>query len=190
MVEQIASQEHPLPSELESTDALTQVWLLALCDQREITVDSLSKITRGIFEVSDLTGHNPPLVHKKRAKGGRSYAILTPTERLSSLKVALTNAHPTIEQLDLGVAGSEGRVVIGPALVDVLHLLIASAETGDRLDPLISFFDAQRGPIRAALEWLKTRDPDRWGKPCDLLLGFYSDVQLTSLLSPTSSKSS
>ena len=188
MVEQIASSEHPLPSELESADALTQVWLLALCDKREITVDSLSKITRGVFEVSDLTDHKPPLLHKKRAKGSRSWAILTPTERLSSLKLVLMKASPIVELLDLGLSGAESRVVLGPPLVDVLHLLLASAETGDRLEPLIAFFDAQRAPIRAALEWLKSRDPDRWAKPCDLLLGFYSDMQLTALLSPTAPK--
>jgi hypothetical protein len=97
-------------------------------------------------------------------------------------------APPTIEQLDLGIVGGEKSVVVGPPLIDVIHLLLASAETGLRLDPLIEFFDAQRGPVRAALEWLKTRDPDRWAKPCDLLLGFYSDVQLTSLLSQTKPK--
>jgi hypothetical protein len=188
MVEQIASSDNPLPTELESADAITQVWLLALADKREITVDSLSKTTRGIFEVSDLTDHKPPLLHKKRAKGGRSWAILTPAERLSGLRDALMKAPPTIEQLDLGIVGGEKSVVVGPPLIDVIHLLLASAETGLRLDPLIEFFDAQRGPVRAALEWLKTRDPDRWAKPCDLLLGFYSDVQLTSLLSQTKPK--
>ena len=185
LVEQIASSEHPLPSELENADAITQVWLLALADKREITVDSLSKTTRGVFEVSDLTDHKPPLLHKKRAKGSRSWAILTPAERLNGLREALMKAPPTTEQLDLGIVGGERSVVVGPPLVDVLHLLLACAETGERLDPLISFFDAQRAPLRAALEWLKGRDPDRWSKPCDLLLGFYSDVQLTSLISPT-----
>ena len=189
LVEQIASSEHPLPSELENADAITQIWLLALADKREITVDSLSKTTRGIFEVSDLTDHKPPLLHKKRAKGSRSWAILTPAERLNGLREALMKAPPTTEQLDLGIVGGERSVVVGPPLVDVLHLLLASAETGERLDPLISFFEVQRGPLRAALEWLKGRDPDRWAKPCDLLLGFYSDVQLTSLLSPTIPKS-
>ncbi|MFA5262778.1 MAG: DNA methyltransferase [Opitutaceae bacterium] len=189
MVEQITSHEHPLPTELENVDAITQVWLLALADKREITVDSLSKTTRGVFEVSDLTNHKPPLLHKKRAKGSRSWAILTPTERLTGLREALMKAPPTIEQLDLGIVGGDKSIVIGPPLIDVLHLLIASAETGERLDPLIVFFDAQRGSVRAGLEWLKTRDPDRWAKPCDLLLGFYSDVQLTSLLSPPESKS-
>ena len=188
MVEQIASSEHPLPSELESADPITQVWLLALSDKREITVDSLSKTTRGIFEVSDLTDHKPPLLHKKRAKGSRSWAILAPSERLTGLREVLMRAPPTIEQFDLGIVGGERSVVVGPPLVDVLHLLLASAEIGERLDPLIGFFNAQRAQIRAALEWLKARDPNRWAKSCDLLLGFYSDVQLTSLLSPTEPK--
>jgi hypothetical protein len=182
LVEQIASSEHPLPGELENTDAITQVWLLALADKREITVDSLSKTTRGVFEVSDLTDHKPPLLHKKRAKGSRSWSILTPAERINGLREALMKAPPTTEQLDLGIVGGEKSVVVGPPLIDVLHLMLASAELGERLDPLVTFFEAQRTPIRAALEWLKARDPDRWAKSCDLLLGFYSDVQLTALL--------
>ena len=86
MVEQIVSKETPLPSELENVDAFTHVWLLALCDKREVSVDSISKSTRGVFEVSDLTGHKPPLLRKGRVKGGRTYEVLTPLERLDGLR--------------------------------------------------------------------------------------------------------
>jgi len=61
----------------------------------------------------------------------------------------------------------------------VLHLLMANAEQGERLDHLVERFRSQREQIRAALEYLKGRDPNRWGKVCDKLLPFYSDAMLT-----------
>ena len=110
MVEQIVSRDMPLPGELESVDALSQVWLIALCDKREVSVDSISKLTRGIFEVSDLTGYKPPLLRKGRVKGGRTYEVLTPLERLESLRTTLRETGPSAEQLGLFAGdGEDGR---------------------------------------------------------------------------------
>jgi hypothetical protein len=176
MVEQIVSRETPLPGELDDTDAFTQVWLLALCDKREVSVDSISKLTRGVFEVSDLTGHKPPLLRKGRVKGGRTYEVLTPLERLDGLRETLRGAGSTTEQLTLLDMADNTPVVFGPKLVDVLHLLAANAEQGERLDHLIERFRGQREQIRAALQYLKQRDPDRWAKTCDKLLPFYDDL--------------
>ncbi len=175
MVELIVSKENPLPSELESTDAFTQVWLLALCDKREVSVDSISKLTRGVFEVSDLTDHKPPLLRKGRMKGGRTYEILTPTERLEGLKNLLKDEGPRSIQVALPGLEAEVKVVDGPNLVDVLHLLLAHAEQGERLDLLVNRFGGQRDAIRAALEYLNTRDPNRWGGACGKLLPFYTE---------------
>jgi hypothetical protein len=179
MVEQIVSRETPLPSELEGTDAFTQVWLLALCDKREVSVDSISKLTRGVFEVSDLTGHKPPLLRKGRVKGGRTYEVLTPLERLNGLRESLRGAGSTNEQLTLLDMADNTPVVFGPKLVDVLHLLAANAEHGERLDLLVERFRGQREQIRAALQYLRRRDPDRWAKACDKLLPFYDDLFAT-----------
>jgi uncharacterized protein (DUF433 family) len=176
MVEQIVSRETPLPSELESVDALSQVWLLALCDKGEVSVDSISKFTRGVFEVGDLTGHKPPLLRKGRIKGGRTYEVLTPLERASALREMLRGATSTSEQLTLLDSTDNTPVVIGPKLVDVLHLLAANAEQGERLDHLVERFRGQREQIRAALEYLKQRDPNRGANVCDKLLPFYSDL--------------
>jgi putative DNA methylase len=179
MVEQIVSRETPLPSELENVDALSQLWLLALCDKREVSVDCISKFTRGVFEVGDLTGHKPPLLRKGRIKGGRTYEVLTPLERASALREILRGATSTSEQLTLLDATDNTPIVIGPKLVDVLHLLAANAEQGERLDHLVERFRGQRGQrgqIRAALEYLKQRDPNRWANACDKLLPFYSDL--------------
>jgi putative DNA methylase len=176
MVEQIVSRETPLPSELESVDAFSQVWLLALCDKREVSVDSISKLTRGIFEVSDLTCHKPPLLRKGRVKGGRTYEVLTPLERLDALRQTLRGAESTSEQLSLLTSTDNAPIVIGPELVDVIHLLAGNAEQGERLDLLVERFRGQREQIRAALHYLKQRDPDRWTKACDKLLPFYDDL--------------
>ncbi len=176
MVEQIVSRETPLPSELENLDALTQVWLMALFDKREVSVDSISKSTRGVFEVSDLTSHKPPLLRKGRVKGGRTYEVLTPSERLDGLRLALRGADPNAQQLALLAADDNTPIAFGPELVDVIHLLAGSAEQNERLDHLVERFRGQREQIRAALQYLKQRDPDRWSKSADKLLPFYDDL--------------
>ncbi|MFA7233703.1 MAG: hypothetical protein WC076_06305 [Terrimicrobiaceae bacterium] len=185
MVEQIVSRDMPLPAELESTDALSQVWLLALCDKREVSVDSISKLTRGIFEVSDLTGHRPPLLRKGRLKGGRTYEVLAPRERMDGLMdkwMIGKEAIPHAEQIPLDLPHSSNQPPIhssaAPPLVDVLHFLIANAEQGERLDQLVERFRSQREALRAALEYLQQRDPNRWEKACGKLLPFYSDAML------------
>ena len=176
MVEQIVSKETPLPGELESVDAISQVWLLTMCDKREVSVDSISKSTRGVFEVSDLTGHKPPLLRKGRIKGGRTYEVLTPLERLDGLRLALRGADSTAQQLALLAAEDNAPIAFGPKLLDVVHLLAGNAEQGERLDHLVERFRGQREQIRAALQYLKQRDPDRWSKSADKLLPFYDDM--------------
>jgi putative DNA methylase len=176
MVEQIVSKETPLPSELENVDAISQVWLLALCHNREVSVDSISKFTRGVFEVGDLTGHKPPLLRKGRVKGGRTYEVLLPVERLDGLRQTLRGAGAMSEQLTLLDTTDNTPVTFGPKLVDVLHLLAGNAEQGERLDHLVERFRGQREQIRAALQYIRQRDPDRWSKACDKLLPFYDDM--------------
>lgn len=177
MVHHIVSREASLPTELENVDTLTQVWLLAeLYRKREVSVDSISKDTRGVFEVGDLTAHKPPLLRKGRVKGGRTYEVLTPLERLDGLRESLRGAASNTEQLTLLDMADNTPILFGPKLVDVLHLLAANAEQGERLDHLIERFRGQREQIRAALQYLKQRDPDRWAKACDKLLPFYDDL--------------
>lgn len=174
MVEQVVSREAPLPGALENADAFSQIWLLALCDKREVAVDTVSKLTLGVFEVSDLTGHKPPLLRKGRVKGGRTYEALTPLERLTGLTATLGETGP--KPLELGLDLPNDEAAKGAPLVDVLHMLLAHAEQGDRLDHLVEHHRGQREPIQAALEYIKQRDPNRWGKACDKLLPFYSDM--------------
>jgi len=181
MVEQVVSKEAPLPSELEGADALSHVWLLALCDKREVSVDSISKLTRGVFEVSDLTGHKPPVLRKGRVKGGRTYEVLAPSERVDALRELLADSKQDAI-MELGLDLPARQEAAGPPLLDVLHLLLAQAERGERLDHLVDRFRGQNGAIQAALEYLKQRDPNRWAKACDKLLPFYSDMFAQNLL--------
>jgi len=176
MVNQIVSKDAPLPSELESVDAISQVWLLALCDKREVSVDTISKESRTIIEVGDLTGHKPPLLRKGRIKGGRTYEVLTATERLEGLRQSLRGADSNSQQLALLATEDNAPIAFGPELVDVIHLLAGNAEQGERLDNLVERFRGQRSQIRAALQYLKQRDPDRWSKSADKLLPFYDDM--------------
>jgi putative DNA methylase len=183
MVAQIVSKETPLPSELESIDAISQVWLLGLCDKREVSVDSINKDARTIVEVGDLTGHKPPLLRKGRIKGGRTYEVLTPSERLDGLRVILRGVGANAQQLALLAEDDNAPIAFGPKLVDVVHLLAGNAEQGERLDHLVERFRGQREQIRAALQYLKQRDPDRWSKSSDKLLPFYDDMFAQQMIS-------
>jgi|CZKI01.1.fsa_nt_gi putative DNA methylase len=176
MVQQLITKDNPLPSELEETDVVSRVWLRALCNIREVSIDSIRKLTQGIFELSDLTDYDPPLVRKGRLKGGRTYTVLTPSERLDALHRKLHNIDYTLSQLEFGQMEDNSLTVMGPNLIDVLHYLLAHAETGERLDILVERFRAHRPQIRAALEFIKSKDPNRWAKTCDRLLPFYTDM--------------
>ena len=184
MVEQMLSKENPLPAELENIDVISRVWLRGLCTTREVTNDSVRKLIVGIFELSDLTSYKPPLLRKGRVKGGRTFEVLTPLERLEGLRVSLRE--PSFSSEQLGLFSDAGEIgTDGPNLVDVLHFLIANAEQGERLDQLVERFRGQREPLRAALEYLQQRDPNRWGKACEKLLPFYSDTMLAKYFTPT-----
>lgn len=176
MVQQLITRENPLPSELENADVISRVWLRALCNIREVSIDSVRKLTQGIFELSELTDYNPPLVNKGRVKGGRTYTVLSPTERLDALHTKLRNIDNTLSQLEFVQMENDSLSVMGPNLIYVLHYLLAHAEAGERLDLLVERFRAQRPQIRAALEFIKIKDPNRWTKSCDRLLPFYTDM--------------
>lgn len=175
MVEQMISKESPLPAELENVDVISRIWLRALSTSRETTIDSIRKLTQGLFELADFTSYKPPLVKKGRVKGGRTYEIMTPLERLDALRETLKDVG-TAQNVELPLDLPKGEEPAGPNLVDVLHLLAANAEQGERLDHLVERFRGQRAAIRAALEYLKQRDSNRWAKACDRLLPFYSDL--------------
>jgi hypothetical protein len=175
MVEQMISKESPLPAELDGIDVLTRIWFRALCDVREVTVDTIRKSTQGILEMGDLTSYKPPLVRKGRMKGGRTYEVLTPLERLDTLQRMLDVPQAAVT-MDLGLDLPRDLAVPSANLVDVLHLLLANAERGERLDHLVERYRGQRELIRAGLEYLKQKDPNRWSKACEKLLPFYSDL--------------
>lgn len=176
MVQQLITKDNPLPAELEEADVVSRVWLRALCNIREVSIDSIRKLTQGIFELSDLTDYSPPLVRKGRVKGGRTYTVLTPSERLDALHKKMRTIDQTLSQLEFVETEGSSLSVMGPNLIDVLHYLLAHAEAGERLDVLVNRFGAHRPQVRAALEFIKSKDPNRWSKSCDRLLPFYTDM--------------
>ncbi len=181
MVEQVVSHENPLPSELDKIDATSQVWLLAFCDKTEVSYDNVSKLTRGVFETSELTAHKPPLIRKGRLKGGRTYRVLTPQERLNDLKERFNLRRPSA-QMELLSAEESGAVVPGADnLIDDAPFLLAQAELGERLDQWVENFHGLREPLRATFEYLNERDPKRWKIACDRLLPFYTGTMLAGM---------
>jgi uncharacterized protein (DUF433 family) len=107
---------------------------------------------------------------------GRTYEVLTPLERFDGLREMLRGSGGNTEQLALLDITDNIPVVFGPKLVDVVHLLAANAEQGERLDHLVERFRGQREQIRAMLQYLKQNAPNRWAKTCDKLLPFYDDM--------------
>src|SRR5439155_26055624 len=117
-----------------------------------------------------------PLLRKGRVKGGRTYEVLTPSERLDGLRQTLRGVESNAQQLAFLATDDNAPIAFGPELVDVIHLLAGNAEQGERLDHLVERFRGQREQIRAALRYVNQRDPDRWAKACDKLLPFYDDL--------------
>jgi hypothetical protein len=120
-------------------------------------------------------------LRKGRTKGGRTYEVLSPTERVDVLREKLSESK-VVTALELPLDLTTKNQPIGPPLLDVLHLLMAEAERGERLDHLVERFRGQNEVIQSALEYLKQRDPGRWAKACDKLLPFYSDMFAENLM--------
>lgn len=182
MVEQVVSRENPLPTELDKIDAKSQIWLLAFCDKTEVSYDHVSKLTRGVFETTELTAHKPPLIRKGRVQGGRTYKVLTPLERLDTLRERFSNWTPN-RQAELFTREETGAPTNedGEAVIDVAHFLLAHAELGERLDQWVERFHGLREPLRAIFEFLNQRDPRRWATACGRLLPFYTGSMLAGM---------
>lgn len=108
--------------------------------------------------------------------GPRQHGLTRQDERFDGLRELFKGMSGGSEQLTLLDATDNTPVVFGPKLVDVVHLLSANAEQGERLDHLVERFRGQREQIRAALQYLKQFAPNRWSKSADKLLPFYDDM--------------
>jgi len=83
MVDDLVSNEYPLPAELEDIDAESRLYLLPLCDRKEVKSDDVHKATRGVLEPDEIIAAG--LMIKGRAKRGRTYEVKQPAERYRDL---------------------------------------------------------------------------------------------------------
>ena len=148
MVDQLITKERELPSELENIDVPSYIYFTALFRIKEIKVDEVSKSVRGIIEPSELRDHG--LIIKRREARDRTFYVKQPLERLNDLKMKFHESG-SFAQSDL--FGGEGTVLpTNILLIDVIHLLLGIAETGDNLLPWLEKFGGLRPQIRAAME--------------------------------------
>ena len=148
MVDLLLTKENPLPTELEDIDVPSYIYLTALCTHKEITVDSVSKIVRGIIEPSALREYG--IIVKGRENRGRTFEVKQPLERLNELKEKFRNGNNISQQSlfkDAEIHLTEKRL-----FVDVLHFLLGLAESGDNILPWLEKFGGLKPQIRAALE--------------------------------------
>lgn len=172
-VDQLVSQEQPLPSELADIDPVSYVYLVCLADRAvEIKSDELHKYTRGVLEPEELI--DAGLIIKGRAGRGRHFKVKSPDERFTDLQEkfrlgggATQAALPGLEDV-VNVAGSRQR---GVYFIDYVHYLIGLVEGGENLRPWLERFRGLTPQLRAACEYLRRRQP-RFASPCDKILKF------------------
>jgi hypothetical protein len=153
LVDQLVSKEQPLPSELEDVDAESRIYLLALCDRKEIKSDDSHKATRGILEPKDLI--EAGLIIKGRAGRGRTYEVKQPAERFEALSERFRE-RPT-PQGELFEGGVQ-RLPARTRFVDYVHVLMALAEGGEPLAPWLERFRGETPRLRVACDYLSARN--------------------------------
>ncbi len=152
LVDQLVSQDQALPSELEEVDAESRIYLLALCDRKEIKSDDLHKATRGILEPKELI--DAGLITKGRAGRGRTYEVKQPTERFQELSEKFRERRVPQGELFRDVQEAARRTYF----VDYIHLLIALGEGGEPLAPWLERFRGETPRLRVACDYLSTRN--------------------------------
>ncbi len=154
LVDQFVSREQPLPGELEDIDAESRIYLLTLCDRKEIKSDEVHKATRGILEPEELIAAG--LLIKGRAGRGRTYEVKQPGERFSELLERFRHTSG-LDQPSL-FPGAATRGQAGPLFIDYVHLLMALAEGGENLLPWLERFRGETPRLRAACDYLAGRN--------------------------------
>jgi hypothetical protein len=154
LVDQLVTKERPLPSELEDIDAESRIYLLALCDRKEVKADDLHKATRGVLEPDDLIAAG--LIIKGRAGRGRTYEVKQPADRFASL-AAKFRAQPS-PQADLFDDGGNPKVRGRVYCIDYIHFLMALADGGEPLVPWLERFRGEAPRLRASCDYLTGRN--------------------------------
>ena len=169
IVDQLVTKEKPLPPELEDVDSISYVWLRVLLDTKmEINVNDLTKSLRAMrVNVEDLKKEG--LIIKGRTGRGRYFKVKQPDERLNPLKEKLEpSLKPRKDQLALFDEMNK-PIMHSVNLVDLVHLLIGLAWTGESVAPWLERFSHMRPKIRSALHYIRDHRKD-WKDPIDRIL--------------------
>jgi hypothetical protein len=153
LVDQLVTKDQPLPSELEDIDPESRIYLLTLCDRKEIKTDEVHKATRGILEPEDLMASG--LIIKGRAGRGRTYEVKQPAERFQAL-AAKFRTEPALQPGLFGDTKAMGRGK--PYFIDYVHFLMALADGGEPLAPWLERFRGEAPRLRAACDYIGSRN--------------------------------
>jgi len=184
IIDQLVTKDTPWPSELESTDALSYVWLKVLANKRrEVSVDEVSKAMRGLqVTAEDLKATG--LMTRGRTGRGRTYEVKQPADRLSDL---LKQREPglTLKHEQQTLFTEEGEAIVHDVLlVDLLHLVIGLAVSGESVVPYLERYPGLRRELRAALRFVRDVRPD-WHDPIDRVLALIEGTPLLRLAEDT-----
>jgi hypothetical protein len=183
IVDQLVTKERPLPPELEDVDSISYVWLRVLLDTKmEINVNDLTKSLRAMrVNIEDLKKEG--LIIKGRTGRGRYFKVKQPDERLNSLKEKLEPS--LMRRKDQLVLFDEMNrpVMHSVNLVDLVHLLIGLAWTGESVAPWLERFSHMRPKVRAALHHIHDRRKD-WKDPIDRILNLLEGTLFSTINLP------
>ncbi|MDY0168857.1 MAG: DNA methyltransferase [Thermoguttaceae bacterium] len=176
-VDQLISTEQPLPSELADIDPVSYVYLVCLADKAfEIKGDELHKYTRGVIEPDELL--KAGLIKKGRIGRGRHFEIKSPDQRFGEIQERLGEDNGEAQTI---LPGMEEAVAVDGGgklpFIDYVHFLIALVDGGENLRPWMERFRGKTPQIRAACEYLRTRQP-RFADACGKILKF---IEVTPL---------
>jgi 16S rRNA G966 N2-methylase RsmD len=150
LVDQLITKEKPLPTELGDVDPESRIYLISLCEKKEIKSDEVHKATRGILEIGDLM--KAGLITKGRVKGGRTYEVKSPMERYSSLSEKF-RGEKVDDQTEM--FGEDRKSPNSKHyFIDKIHFLMALAETKESLIPWLEKWRGESREIRAACTYL------------------------------------
>ncbi len=155
MVDQLQSKEDPLPSELADIDPESYIYLLSLCNRKEIKSDAVHKATMGVIEPDLLL--KAGLMIKGRTGRGRTYEVKQPIERIDVLSEKFRetlNAQPNLFG-EVEMPKTREKVYF----IDYVHYLMALAESGENIVPWLERFRGETPGLRAAFEYLRNKTP-------------------------------